>query len=1388
METILIICSVKYRSMRTTEQILQMIVNCDLPYNPQIQRKSLKAGYCLHGNHSQSSKSTSLRQSVTKLVRIDPDATPIPVPGSRPNPAVTQSMVHTQAHSLKEKPVLTSHQIPKGPAPVNTLTQGQNSQNHSNHTSYPSSFAASFPRGGPRPLPTISSTGVNVTATAARRPSPTSTDSGRPTKRQKKGTMGLQSKEIVEITDESEEEDELNSKTSINLVKSQRLPLRHNSPSRKQVSGPGQFSAIDQMMDSSEYAKNPPKVDPLEDAVVSKTLWRSTARPGGISRGCRPAESKESKVMQTEEISRHFPSNGNQDTKVPMANPFRNNPARGNQPGVAERNLRDQFRGTNGKHRGSDGGFSADELTGGPMEGGYAYVTRVRPPTKLPQKPPLHSRSPTPVATNPRDRSVETLPESNIRSTTFKKPSKKRKSIDQGPWDVVATELLSDYALLKSGGSETTDPSKSIRIFRREGLKGGTKEYDILSDGTNSSLQQPQLCISTTKLRAVSWALDCPILRFDMLKVQSENPRIDVILQSHFHAAKLVKDISAISSIRVQRKEKYSSSIYYYQEIGLISFSDHMKKAFDKRKLELLERGPNKPCDVVDETIELDLIQHNVQKRHDALRSGREQESMNVKRQRTNGRPTDRLVTRQDHANMEKSIRGTHDPTDDPNSIAATGEKSIDGILKELNVYSTRSQNRSAAQKTQRRESSPQEEFPELSRYSVAEGLGIPWVKPLIYPKDGKKKATVEWEDLIRLDEGEFFNDNLISFYLRFLENKLEREHPDIARKIYWFNSFFFEALTKSTKGKRCNYDAVRKWTRSTDIFTYDYLIIPINEQAHWYLAIIYNLPALNRMPDVSARSTPDSSAVNARCESPGKEAVADRTLVERILEDATLSSSPDAGSETYEEGTRESLAGLSLNGIKQVPEQTAKGQRSPSSRKDIYDVESESEAQLHREDKLYAEATSDLGLDSGPIKQAENDRIETDTATQPSGLVLAKSANSLKSNKKARRKSIPPVRALDPNKPAIIIIDSLGSSHPSTTRCLKDYLHDEAKDKRGGMRWEDNEIKGMTASKIPLQTNFCDCGVYLLGYIEKFILDPKAFVERILSRSDFSQKSDFPRLVAPEMRSEIRELLFELHNEQEPREADRQKKAAKVKGTKQMATKDSSIEKAFSSKHNGSSHQPQRVNQVDGVTDHKIVGNGAKTAWTEDPLIDLQLPTEQTIPQLMNPEAINHLEAVRREKSLDIRSVEDEVNVKNISTVDDTNLIRDPSNAEDDAVVRDSFVDEETFVDDIPKAGPGSERASPIILDSQPEPVISLAQSVTIRQLEQISQELDEPRIEIRPENSRHKLSSSPDETQIPMDGKQQSPPKRARVEVVIQSPPLRKQSEQSIVAISGS
>ncbi|KAJ6155476.1 hypothetical protein N7470_006042 [Penicillium chermesinum] len=120
------------------------------------------------------------------------------------------------------------------------------------------------------------------------------------------------------------------------------------------------------------------------------------------------------------------------------------------------------------------------------------------------------------------------------------------------------------------------------------------------------------------------------------------------------------------------------------------------------------------------------------------------------------------------------------------------------------------------------------------------------WKKPLVYPPTGKKRAEVDVDDRDRLREDEFLNDNLIAFYMRFLQDHLERTNPEVAKKVYFFNTYFFEALTKSPKNERgINYNAVAKWTRGVDLFSYDYVVVPINQNAHWYIAIICNLPSL---------------------------------------------------------------------------------------------------------------------------------------------------------------------------------------------------------------------------------------------------------------------------------------------------------------------------------------------------------------------------------------------------------------------------------------------------------------------------------------------------------------------------------------------------------------
>ncbi|WYZ38646.1 hypothetical protein EsH8_III_000560 [Colletotrichum jinshuiense] len=113
--------------------------------------------------------------------------------------------------------------------------------------------------------------------------------------------------------------------------------------------------------------------------------------------------------------------------------------------------------------------------------------------------------------------------------------------------------------------------------------------------------------------------------------------------------------------------------------------------------------------------------------------------------------------------------------------------------------------------------------------------------KPLIFPATGKNRASVYADDILRLEEGEYLNDSLIGFYLRYLQVNLEQENKALSDRIYIMNTYFYPKLTDVKAGRGINYDGVKSWTAKIDLFSFDYIVVPVNESAHWYLAIICN-------------------------------------------------------------------------------------------------------------------------------------------------------------------------------------------------------------------------------------------------------------------------------------------------------------------------------------------------------------------------------------------------------------------------------------------------------------------------------------------------------------------------------------------------------------------
>lgn len=73
--------------------------------------------------------------------------------------------------------------------------------------------------------------------------------------------------------------------------------------------------------------------------------------------------------------------------------------------------------------------------------------------------------------------------------------------------------------------------------------------------------------------------------------------------------------------------------------------------------------------------------------------------------------------------------------------------------------------------------------------------------------------------------------------------------------------------------------------------------------------------------------------------------------------------------------------------------------------------------------------------------------------------------------------------------RPCILIFDSLaGASRSKVAATLRDYLRIEYQVKHNGKEkdFSSDTMKG-ACPKVPQQTNYTDCGLYLLQYVETF-------------------------------------------------------------------------------------------------------------------------------------------------------------------------------------------------------------------------------------------------------------------------------------------------------------
>ncbi|CAE6443039.1 unnamed protein product [Rhizoctonia solani] len=310
----------------------------------------------------------------------------------------------------------------------------------------------------------------------------------------------------------------------------------------------------------------------------------------------------------------------------------------------------------------------------------------------------------------------------------------------------------------------------------------------------------------------------------------------------------------------------------------------------------------------------------------------------------------------------------------------------------------------------------------------------------LVHPT-GAGSVTINRGELARLEPGEFLNDTLIELGLKMWLNDLRLKDPALVDQIHIFSSFFFKKLDAG-RGKGCDYNSVKKWTSKFDLFSKRFIIIPINEHLHWYLAII---------------CFPEHVL-----EAPFPQPLGQPARVTRSS-DAAVSNEQRMSSESDMQVDQTSLIDTEV-GSPIVPGKA-------------------------EDDKDLADKSERMAIDSTTPPESQPDVVDVDP--KPSDTTIVDITNDNEDTNSSQDPSV-----IKSDKTWILILDSLGGRHPRTVRILRQYLQAEAQERRGKVVdiKDSRSSGGLVEDKhlsAPVQPNWCDCGVYLLHYVEVFYANP---------------------------------------------------------------------------------------------------------------------------------------------------------------------------------------------------------------------------------------------------------------------------------------------------------
>ncbi|NWV71571.1 SENP6 protease, partial [Malurus elegans] len=436
-----------------------------------------------------------------------------------------------------------------------------------------------------------------------------------------------------------------------------------------------------------------------------------------------------------------------------------------------------------------------------------------------------------------------------------------------------------------------------------------------------------------------------------------------------------------------------------------------------------------------------------------------------------------------------------------------------------------------------------------------------PIEKLIVYPPSPAKGGiSVTNEDLHCLNEGEFLNDVIIDFYLKYLVlEKLKKEDAD---RIHVFSSFFYKRLnqrerrniheTSNLSIQQKRHGRVKTWTRHVDIFEKDFIFVPLNEAAHWFLAVIC-FPGLEKpkyepnphyhenatMPMKSSSSDGESStpsplpneldAQNSPSKSTAKKtftkkystALIDPNTETEDSESSCCRRSPCRAKSAFKKLNQTDSDVEEPNTVESACHKLDHRTLDENGIQGEFTAASQSMDGLHKIRLNYSEDSADGNkLNEDELIDFSEDQDNQDDSSDDGGLV------DDNCNSEMGQWYLKPTIC---KQPCILLMDSLrGPSRSNVVKTLREYLEVEWEVRKGSKRSFSKEVMKGSNPKVPQQNNFSDCGVYILQYVESFFENPILSFELPMNLTDW-----FPRPRMKTKREEIRKIILMLQEQQ---------------------------------------------------------------------------------------------------------------------------------------------------------------------------------------------------------------------------------------------------------------